>query len=101
MADPDPTIAEAAKRYWHDDGSSPGGVVETNFPHPTSIYPNVQEQIVKSLAGFGYAIRKQVLQDNPTMLYNLPIRWPAGRRCRRALSALPSSCLSKAGIAGP
>jgi uncharacterized protein len=46
---------------------------ETDFPHPTSLYPGVQDKLVKVLGGYDYATRKQVLQDNPARLYNLPI----------------------------
>ena len=45
---------------------------ETDFPHPTSLYPGVQDHIVKTLGGYDYAIRKKVLQDNAATLYKLP-----------------------------
>ena len=44
---------------------------ETDFPHPTSLYPGVQDKLVKTLGGYDYAIRKRVLEDNATELYNL------------------------------
>jgi len=46
---------------------------ETDFPHPTSLYPGVQEHLKDVLGGYDHAIRKKVLQDNPVRLYNLPI----------------------------
>ncbi len=45
---------------------------ETDFPHPTSLYPNVQEHIVNTLGGYDYEIRKRVLERNAAELYNLP-----------------------------
>ncbi|HEY0958723.1 MAG TPA: amidohydrolase family protein [Novosphingobium sp.] len=45
---------------------------ETDFPHPTSLYPGVQEHLVETLGGYDYGIRKKVLQDNAVKLYNLP-----------------------------
>lgn len=45
---------------------------ETDFPHPTSLYPGVQEHLVKTLGGFDYGIRKKVLETNAVGLYNLP-----------------------------
>ncbi|MGE3690708.1 MAG: amidohydrolase family protein [Novosphingobium sp.] len=45
---------------------------ETDFPHPTSLYPGVQQHLVKVLGGFDYEVRKKVLQDNAAKLYNLP-----------------------------
>jgi predicted TIM-barrel fold metal-dependent hydrolase len=44
---------------------------ETDFPHPTSLYPGVQDKLVEVLGGYDYAIRKQVLQDNAGYLFNL------------------------------
>jgi predicted TIM-barrel fold metal-dependent hydrolase len=45
---------------------------ETDFPHPTSLYPGVQEHIVHTLGGYDYEVKKKVLQTNATKLYNLP-----------------------------
>ena len=44
---------------------------ETDFPHPTSLYPGVQEHLVDVLGGYDFATKKKVLQDNPNRLYNL------------------------------
>jgi len=45
---------------------------QTDYPHPTSLYPNVQKHIVESLEGQSHEVKKQVLQDNAVKLYNLP-----------------------------
>jgi predicted TIM-barrel fold metal-dependent hydrolase len=45
---------------------------ETDFPHPTSLYPGVQEHIVDTLGGYDDSVRKKVLQTNAAKLYNLP-----------------------------
>lgn len=45
---------------------------ETDFPHPTSLYPGVQEHIVDTLAGYDQSVRKKVLESNAVKLYNLP-----------------------------
>jgi predicted TIM-barrel fold metal-dependent hydrolase len=45
---------------------------ETDFPHPTSLYPGVQAHIVDTLGGYDYEVRKKVLQSNAARLYNLP-----------------------------
>ncbi|MDB5446826.1 MAG: amidohydrolase [Phenylobacterium sp.] len=45
---------------------------ETDFPHPTSLYPGVQAHLAKTLGGHSYEVRKQVLEGNPVALYNLP-----------------------------
>ena len=45
---------------------------ETDFPHPTALYPNVQEHLVETLGGYSRDVRKQVLESNAVKLYNLP-----------------------------
>lgn len=44
---------------------------ETDYPHPTSLYPGVQDKLVETLGHYDYSIRKRVLQDNAAELYNL------------------------------
>ena len=44
---------------------------ETDFPHPTSLYPGVQEKLVKTLGGYPFETRRQVLERNAVDLYNL------------------------------
>ncbi|MEJ5977914.1 amidohydrolase family protein [Novosphingobium sp. PS1R-30] len=44
---------------------------ETDFPHPTSLYPGVQEHLKDVFAGYDKATAKKVLQDNPVRFYNL------------------------------
>jgi uncharacterized protein len=46
---------------------------ETDYPHPTSLYPGVQDKLVEVLGGYDYEIRKRVLERNAAELYNLPI----------------------------
>jgi predicted TIM-barrel fold metal-dependent hydrolase len=45
---------------------------ETDYPHPTSLYPGVQEHIIETLGGYEYDVRKRVLERNAVELYNLP-----------------------------
>lgn len=45
---------------------------ETDFPHPTSLYPGVQEHLKDVLGGYDRTVQKKVLQDNAVKLYNLP-----------------------------
>ena len=44
---------------------------ETDYPHPTSLYPGVQDKLVATLGGYDYATRKLVLESNASKLYNL------------------------------
>ena len=45
---------------------------ETDFPHPTSLYPGVQAHLVDVLGGHSREVQKKVLQDNAVRMYNLP-----------------------------
>jgi predicted TIM-barrel fold metal-dependent hydrolase len=45
---------------------------ETDYPHPTSLYPGVQEHLVDVLGGYDYGVKKKVLETNAVKLYNLP-----------------------------
>ena len=44
---------------------------ETDFPHPTSLYPGVQEKLVETVGGYDYETRKQILERNAVALFNL------------------------------
>jgi predicted TIM-barrel fold metal-dependent hydrolase len=45
---------------------------ETDYPHPTSLYPGVQDKLVDTLGGYDYETRRRVLERNAVELYNLP-----------------------------
>jgi predicted TIM-barrel fold metal-dependent hydrolase len=45
---------------------------ETDYPHPTSLYPGVQDKLADTLGHYDYEIRKRVLERNAVELYNLP-----------------------------
>lgn len=44
---------------------------ETDYPHPTSLYPGVQDKLAQVLGGHDHAVRKRALEDNARELYNL------------------------------
>ena len=46
---------------------------ETDFPHPTCLYPRAQEHIANVLGDLPIAVRKRVLHDNAAELYKLPV----------------------------
>lgn len=46
---------------------------ETDYPHPTSLYPKVAEKIEATLGHLDPASRKRILQDNAVELYGLPV----------------------------
>lgn len=45
---------------------------ETDFPHPTALYPGIQEHIVDTLSAYTPEVRKRVLERNAVELYRLP-----------------------------
>jgi predicted TIM-barrel fold metal-dependent hydrolase len=45
---------------------------ETDFPHPTCLYPGVQEQVQSSLGGFEPEVQRKVLYENAARVYQLP-----------------------------
>jgi len=46
---------------------------ETDFPHPTCLYPNVREHVEKSLAGLSEKDQRKVLFENAVRVYQLPV----------------------------
>jgi predicted TIM-barrel fold metal-dependent hydrolase len=46
---------------------------ETDFPHPTSLYPDPQAHIKQALGGVDQVTLRKVLQDNAVRCYNLSI----------------------------
>jgi predicted TIM-barrel fold metal-dependent hydrolase len=56
------------------DSLGAGSVLfETDFPHPTCLYPDMQAHLVESLAGLDPAVRRRVLQDNAAELYRIAV----------------------------
>jgi predicted TIM-barrel fold metal-dependent hydrolase len=45
---------------------------ETDYPHPTSLYPGIQEHVIDVLGGYDYEVKKKVLERNAVTLFNLP-----------------------------
>ena len=46
---------------------------ETDYPHPTCLYPNNEEHAASVLAGWPEEVRRKVLQDNAAKLYRIPV----------------------------
>jgi predicted TIM-barrel fold metal-dependent hydrolase len=46
---------------------------ETDFPHPTCLYPNVQEHLVEVTANWSDTTRRKILQDNAAALYGVSL----------------------------
>ena len=46
---------------------------ETDFPHPTCLYPDPLASAAEALAGLGDDVQRRVLQDNAAALYKVPL----------------------------
>ena len=46
---------------------------ETDFPHPTCLYPKSDERVRKALDGLDFPTRKRLLSDNAAGLYNIEV----------------------------
>ena len=46
---------------------------ETDFPHPTCLYPESQAHITRVLADLNPRVRRKVLRDTAVQLYHLPV----------------------------
>ncbi len=46
---------------------------ETDFPHPTCLYPNVREHVEASLVGLSESAQRKVLYENAARVYQLPL----------------------------
>ncbi len=46
---------------------------ETDFPHPTCLYPKSNERVRATMAGLDHATRKRIVQDNAAELYRIPV----------------------------
>jgi predicted TIM-barrel fold metal-dependent hydrolase len=46
---------------------------ETDFPHPTCLYPNVQEYIDEVTADWSETRKRKILQDNAAALYKIDL----------------------------
>jgi predicted TIM-barrel fold metal-dependent hydrolase len=46
---------------------------ETDFPHPTCLYPDAVEHGLRVLAPWGPEVQRKVMQDNAAKLYRIPV----------------------------
>jgi predicted TIM-barrel fold metal-dependent hydrolase len=46
---------------------------ETDFPHPTCLYPNAVEHAMKVLEPWGPEVQRKVMQDNAAQLYHIAL----------------------------
>ena len=46
---------------------------ETDYPHPTCLYPDPLERVAKALDGVSPESQRKLLQDNAAKLYHMPL----------------------------
>ena len=78
-----------APRKLIDDIGEDNILFETDFPHPTCLYGNVQETIEAGLEGQSETTRRKILWENAAKLYNiaLPEAMPEGIQQAAAAAA--------------
>lgn len=68
--------------YWFERDHTPASIqavgednvmFETDFPHPTCLYPDVRAQVEASLGGLPARVQRKVLYENAAKVYGLPI----------------------------
>ena len=71
---------KVAPRKLIEDIGEDNILFETDFPHPTCLYGNVQETIEDGLAGQSETTRRKILWENSAKLYNIetPAEMPVG-----------------------
>jgi len=52
---------------------------ETDYPHPTCLYPDIQASVAKSLDGLDDASKRKILYENACRVYQLELPSGAGR----------------------
>ena len=88
-----------APRKLIDDIGADNILFETDFPHPTCLYGNVQETIEDGLEGQSEEVRRKILWENSAKLYNIdipevmPEGLAAAARSRRRLMPLAPSLI--------
>ena len=46
---------------------------ETDYPHPTCLYPDPLERVAKALEGLSAESQRKLLQDNAAALYHVSL----------------------------
>ena len=64
---------KVAPRKLIDDIGADNILFETDFPHPTCLYGNVQETIEAGLSGQPEDVQRKILWENSAKLYNIEI----------------------------
>ena len=64
---------DVAPRKLLEDIGVDNVMFETDFPHPTCLYPSPREHAERVLAECGPEVCRKVMQDNAAKLYGLPI----------------------------
>ena len=63
---------KVAPRKLIEDIGEDNILFETDFPHPTCLYGNVQETIESGLEGQSESTRRKILWENSAKLYKIP-----------------------------
>lgn len=68
--------------FWFENEDVPGVIerlgadnimFETDYPHPTCLYPGVKEQVQTCLGGLDRSVQRKILYENAARVYNIPL----------------------------
>lgn len=68
--------------FWFESAMVPAAIdylgpqsvmFETDFPHPTCLYPRDDDRLAATLGGLEPAVVQQIMQDNAAELYRIPL----------------------------
>jgi predicted TIM-barrel fold metal-dependent hydrolase len=46
---------------------------ETDFPHPTCLYPNAMDHVAHTLEGLDFEAKRKLLSGNASRVYSIPV----------------------------
>ena len=46
---------------------------ETDFPHPTCLYPNALDHVAHTLEGLAFEDKRKLLSTNASRVYSIPV----------------------------
>lgn len=82
-------VDQIACSYWFEDSTcidayikefgSTNLMFETDFPHPTSLYPNIREKVAETLGRHPEHVQRNILYKNAERIYGVPVSGLAAR----------------------
>lgn len=62
-----------AVQFYIDELGTDNLMFETDFPHPQSLYPDVQAKVEETLGAYNESVQRKVLYETASKLYGIPV----------------------------